>query len=84
MAKGNANVMSVHRVRIDSCRNGVYVDGSDVNAGHFAELNLNYNRQWGVWDSSFLGNSYTACHAAGNGQSAAGITPAGVAQRQSL
>ena len=73
--EGNANVMSVHRVRIDNCRNGVYVDGSDVNAGHFAELNLNYNRQWGVWDSSFLGNSYTACHAAGNGQSAAGMTP---------
>ena len=73
--EGNANVMSVHRVRIDNCRNGVYVDGSDVNAGHFAELNLNYNRQWGVWDSSFLGNSYTACHAAGSGQSAAGLTP---------
>ena len=73
--EGNANVMSVHRVRIDNCRNGVYVDGSDVNAGHFAELNLNYNRQWGVWDSSFLGNCYTACHVAGSGQSAAGMTP---------
>lgn len=74
-SEGNANVLSVRNLRVDNCRNGVYLDGADTNAGLFVALNLNSNRQWGVWDSSFLGNTYVGCHAAGNGQSASGMTP---------
>ncbi len=73
--EGNANVLSIRRMRVDQCRNGIYLDSADVNAGYFEGCNFNGNRQWAVWDTSFLGNSHVAHHAAGNGQSEAGITP---------
>jgi hypothetical protein len=65
--EGNANCFEVRKCWIDFCRNGMLVDGADANAGSVTNVNANYNRQWGIRDSSFLGNCYTGCHAAENG-----------------
>jgi len=46
--------------------NGLYVKGADVNAGCCTALDTNYNGLWGIYDSSFLGNTYVACQAAEN------------------
>ena len=66
--KGNANNWVVNRVRITGCRlSGIFVDGGDVNAGMCLSADCTGNGRWGIWDSSFLGNTYIACHAASNG-----------------
>jgi hypothetical protein len=64
--EGNANNFEITRAFVASCRNGLYVEGGDVNAGTIRALDSNYNRMWGVNDNSFLGNSYIGCHTAGN------------------
>lgn len=65
--EGNSNNWEVSRCAIQGCRNGVFVDAADVNAGKATLVDVISNRQWGIWDSSFLGNTYDTCHAAGNG-----------------
>lgn len=63
---GNANQWRLERAVIQNCRNGLFVDGPDVNAGHGLAVSAISNRQWGIHDSSFLGNSYVACHTSSN------------------
>ena len=46
---------------------GLFVDGPDSNAGHCTQLDCSSNGKWGVYNSSFLGNTYLACHVATNG-----------------
>lgn len=70
--EGNCNNLYVEKCWIDSCRNGLFLKGGDTNAGMTLGLNVNSNRQWGIWDESFLGNSHFAAHADGNGISYAG------------
>ena len=65
--EGAANVFEVTRCRVEHCRKGLYVNGADGNAGSVSFCAFDANRTWGVDDSSFLGNTYLACHAAGNG-----------------
>jgi hypothetical protein len=65
--EGNANNCFVSGCRILRCRNGMYFDGADANAGNIVGVDTSSNRQWGFWDSSFLGNTYTGCHADANG-----------------
>jgi hypothetical protein len=67
---GNANNWRIERVVVQQCRNGLLTDGPDVNAGHALAVSANSNRQWGIFDSSFLGNTYMACHVAGSGSGA--------------
>jgi len=45
---------------------GLYVKGADANAGAGYNINASYNGGWGIYDSSFLGNTYVACHTAVN------------------
>ena len=66
-AEGNANSSFIDHVYAQNCRNGLYLDAADTNACTIIAFNGNVNRQWGVWDSSFLGNTYVGCHSAGNG-----------------
>ena len=66
--EGNANVCRVTSVSVSNCRNGLYIAGADTNIWTLSHLDLGFNRQWGVWDASFLGNSYFGCHAEANGQ----------------
>lgn len=42
--------------------NGLYVNGPDTNAGVCIELNATGNTGWGIYDDSFLGNTYVGCH----------------------
>jgi hypothetical protein len=72
--EGNANNFEITRVFIENCRNGLYVQGADTNAGVAHSLSAIGCRQWGVFDRSFLGNTYTACHTAANGV-VANVTP---------
>jgi len=65
--EGNANSIEVSRTYIENCRHGIYLDGADVNAGTFSAVNVKNARGWGIWDSSFLANTYVGCHAAGCG-----------------
>jgi hypothetical protein len=63
---GNANNWRVERTVIQNTRHGMFVDGPDVNAGIAYAVSVDACRGWGIWDSSFLGNTYTACHVAGS------------------
>lgn len=65
-SEGNANQFSIRNVSVNRCRNGLFVDGPDANAGHVSLSDFSSNRRWGVLDSSFLGNTYVACHADAN------------------
>ena len=68
---GNANNFQIKNVKSygnNLC--GLYVVGADVNAGFIQALDASLNGQWGVYDSSFLGNTYIACHTSGNGSGA--------------
>lgn len=64
---GNANNWSIENCRIMSCgSHGLFVDGADVNAGVAVRLDSSSNTGWGIFDSSFLGNTYVGCHTAAN------------------
>jgi hypothetical protein len=65
--EGNANNSVINRVSTWRCRRGLFFDGADSNACLVSMLDASGNRTWGVDDSSFLGNTYIACHTAGNG-----------------
>lgn len=51
---------------------GIFCDGADANAGTIKDVNCSYNGIWGIYDSSFLGNTIIACHTDGNGVETAG------------
>jgi hypothetical protein len=72
----NANTWQINRARVQGCRNGFYCDGGDVNAGTSLGLSCGSNRQWGIWDSSFLGNNHVSVQIDGNGYlGGTGFTP---------
>ena len=66
----NTNISCVSRTTVELCRNGVLLQGGDANACSFMHLNVNSNRRWGIFDASFLGNSFFGCHSATNGAQA--------------
>ena len=66
--RGNANCWFLQSMRIRQCgENGVFVNGSDANAGIAMNVLCASNGRWGFWDSSFLGNAYFGCLTDGNG-----------------
>ncbi|MFL6845158.1 MAG: hypothetical protein ACJ8ER_09790 [Allosphingosinicella sp.] len=76
--EGNANTFALERVfAIGNRQCGIFVDGADANAGYGLACNASNNGTWGIKDSSFLGNSWIACHASDNGNKdlAAGWVP---------
>jgi hypothetical protein len=48
-------------------RTGFFFDGADANACSVTGCDARANRQWGFWDSSFLGNTFVGCKTASNG-----------------
>ena len=64
---GNAN-----NFRIESCvvtfngQNGIFAAGGDVNAGLVTGVSATNNGGWGIYDGSFLGNTYVGCHTESN------------------
>lgn len=64
----NANSWSIQRTWVRSNeRHGLFVGGGgDNNAGLCTGLTATANKRFGVYESSFLGNTYVGCHAEGN------------------
>jgi hypothetical protein len=64
---GNANCWRVENcVTILNGQHGLYTEGGDANAGYCLGLDSSNNVGWGIYDSSFLGNTYLGCHCAAN------------------
>jgi hypothetical protein len=63
---GNANNWGSRDCRITNCRDGVFVDGADVNVGNSYHLDCSSNQRYGIYDSSFLGCTWVGCHCNGN------------------
>ena len=72
----NANHAYLERVICQGNEHGVHVDGGDANVITGVSLDTQTNRGYGIFDSSFLGNTWIGCHADGNGtaHSASGTT----------
>lgn len=67
--EGNANGWSLQNCRLFlNNGNGLYVQGADANAGSAMHIDVADNTIGGIYESSFLGNTYIACHAAANGR----------------
>ena len=64
--EGNANCFSVISCSAYGCKNGMYLAGADANAGVVVGGDYSQNREWGIRDDSFLGNTYSGVHTAGN------------------
>lgn len=63
----NANNFLLVNCRISSCgKHGIYLYGSDSNAGNLINCDASSNEGWGFFDASRLGNTYVGCHTAGN------------------
>lgn len=63
----NANNWRINDVRIDNCdSHGLFVNGGDANGGVAIALDSSSNGGWGIFDSSFLGNTYIGAHTATN------------------
>jgi hypothetical protein len=63
----NANCFYLSRIfTYDNAGHGVYCTGGDSNAGVGVQINAMANGGYGIRDDSFLGNTWLACHTAGN------------------
>lgn len=65
--QGNANNWEIQSSRfMRNGMDGLFVDGADANAGVAIRLDCSANGRHGIYDSSFLGNTYVACHVDAN------------------
>lgn len=65
--QGNANNWRIDGGRVENCGgHGIFIDGADTNAGQALAVDVSGNAGWGIFDSSFLGNTFVGCHAASN------------------
>jgi len=68
-ARKNANCWSIDSVTVlFNGLHGIYAQGGDANAGYAIGVDASNNNGWGIWDNSFLGNTYVGCHTDGNGR----------------
>jgi len=68
-ARKNANCWIIDTVALlGNGMHGLYVQGGDTNAGYAVGIDATGNGGWGIWDASFLGNTYVGCHTDGNGK----------------
>ncbi len=65
----NANNFEIHNCRItQNGRHGIFpCGGQNSNAGRVFGVDCSGNAGWGIYDRSFLGNTYVGCHCADNG-----------------
>lgn len=65
---GNANNFSVENSRsTNSGGDGIFIDGADANTGYTLNFSAVSNNGWGLYDSSFLGNTHISAHVSSNG-----------------
>ena len=70
----NANNFEIHNCRIvGNGRHGIFSAGTNSNAGRIFGVDCSGNMGWGIYDRSFLGNTYVGCHCADNGHFAADV-----------
>jgi hypothetical protein len=70
-AASNANTFYLNKLYIyENALDGVYCTGGDSNAGIGIAIDMTSNGGWGLYDNSFLGNTWIACHTAFNGSGA--------------
>jgi|GEM_PF-702611 len=71
----NANNFEIHNCRIKTNgRHGIFVcGGNNSNAGRIIGVDCSNNAAWGIYDRSFLGNTYVGCHSADNGHYATDV-----------
>lgn len=63
----NANLWEIDTASVIACgQHGLSVQGGDANSGVAKSVNVVGNGGWGIYDSSFLGNTYIGCHADSN------------------
>lgn len=58
--QGNANNWQIKGAWVSNCRNGLWLNGSDVNSALCAEFQASGCRQWGVYDNAGTVNLYLA------------------------
>lgn len=64
---GNANLWDLDNIRIRGCdSHAVYVSGDNAAAGCGKRIDCSNNGGWGIYDASFLGSTYIACHTSTN------------------
>lgn len=60
---GDSNLFSVEYCDVIECGgDGIHVFGADANAGTILNCNFKSNEGWGIYDGSYLGNTYIGCH----------------------
>lgn len=65
----NANLWVLDTVKLrGNGMHGLYVSGADANAGIATMVDASNNNRSGIYDDSFLGNTYIACHTSANGK----------------
>lgn len=64
--EGNANCFKIDHCSGYGCKNGLFLSGADANAGTIVGGDYSQNREWGVRDDSFLGNTFVGVHTAAN------------------
>lgn len=61
----NANLSVIDHAHIQTVNgSGLFLKGTDSNAGYFDAISVNNYGGWGIRDSSFLGNTFVGCQAA--------------------
>jgi hypothetical protein len=76
--EGNANSFFIANcICTWNSNHGFYADGDCANAGTIINLDCSDNGRCGIYDSSFLGNTYIGCHTASNGFGSIGGNPIG-------
>jgi hypothetical protein len=64
---GNGNILRFEGVACYRNGNhGFFIEGGDSNACHGEAINVVQNGKCGIYDSSFLGNTWISCHANSN------------------
>lgn len=64
---GNASAYTILNCDGWSCRNGLYEEGDNTSASTVIGGIWNLNRQWGLWQSNYLGNAHVGMEFATNG-----------------
>lgn len=76
--EGNANNFNLDTIRITNVGgHGVYVKGADANAGVGIGIDCSGCGRGGIWDESFLGNTWIACHTAVVGRAGGQVSHGG-------
>jgi len=70
---GAVNQWYAKRVRtVDNGKSGFFLEGSNANAGTGINIDAVQNGSYGIYDSSFLGNTFVGCQTSANGDGTTG------------